>query len=85
MYVQDVDDVICYHYFPTTLKRIAQKWFNGLPDGSITSLLQLAELFNDHFIASRREQKTSIHLTKIQQARAEDLKEYVMRFNCEAP
>lgn len=50
MCIHDVDDATCYHYFPTTLKGIAQKWFNGLPNGSVTSFLQLAELFTAHFI-----------------------------------
>jgi len=35
MYVQDIDDATCCRYFLATLKGIAQKWFNGLPDGSI--------------------------------------------------
>ena len=43
----------------------------------------MAELFSVHFIASKREQKTGIHFTKILQSRAEDLKEYVTRFNRE--
>ena len=40
-------------------------------------------LFSAYFIANKIERKTSIHLTKIQQARGEDLKEYMMRFNRE--
>jgi len=50
----------------------------------LTFFLQLAELFSTHFVASKRERKTSIHIAKIQQAKGEDLKEYVMRFNREA-
>jgi len=55
MYVQDVDDATCIIYFPATLKGIAQKWFNVLPNGSVASFFQLAELFSAHFIASKRE------------------------------
>jgi len=65
MYVQDVDDATCCRYFPATLKGIAQKWFNGLPRGSVTSFFQLAELFSAHFVASKKEKKTSIHLARI--------------------
>jgi len=44
----------------------------------------LAELFSAHFIASKNERKTSIHLARIRQQRGEDLKGYVRRFNNEA-
>ena len=81
MYDQDVDDATCYCYFPAMLKGSVQKWFNGLSDGSIASFLQLVELFNAYFIVNKREWKTSIHLDKIQQARGEDLKGYMIRFN----
>jgi len=37
MYVLDMDNATCCRYFSATLKGIAQKWFNGLPKGSITS------------------------------------------------
>ena len=83
MYVQDVDDAMCYWYFPGTSRGIAQKWFNDLPSGSITSFLRLAELFSTHFVTGKRERKTSIHIVKIRQAKGEDLKEYMMRFNQE--
>jgi len=83
MYVQDVDDRTCCRYFPATLKGIAQKWFNGLPRGSVSSFFQLAELFSAHFVASKKERKTSIHLAQIRQQRGEDLKSYVRRFNHE--
>jgi len=84
MYVQDVNDATCCCYFPATLKGITHKWLNGPPDMSITSFHQLAKLFSAHFVASKREQKTSIHLARIQQARGDDLKDYVMTFNHEA-
>jgi len=67
MYVQDMDDPTCCRYFPATLKGIAQKWFNGLSCRSITCFFQLAEMFSAHFIVSKKEKKTSIHLAKIQQ------------------
>ena len=53
MYVQDVDDTICYRYFPATLRGTAQKWFNDLPSGSITSFIQLAELFSTYFVVGK--------------------------------
>jgi len=83
MHVQDVDDATCCRYFPATLKGIAQKWFNGLPSGSVASFLQLAELFSAYFVASKKERKTSIHLARIRQQGGEILKGYVRRFNHE--
>ena len=56
MYVQDVDDAMCCRYFLTTFKGIAQKWFNGHPNGNVTSFLQLAKLFSAHFISIKREE-----------------------------
>ena len=49
----------------------------------MSSFFQLAELFSAHFIAGKKERKTSIHLARIQQQRGEDLKGYVRRFNHE--
>ena len=37
-----------------------------------------------HFVASKKERKTSIHLARIRQQWGEDLKRYVRRFNHEA-
>ena len=31
MYMQDVDNAAYCRYFPATLNRVAQSWFNGLP------------------------------------------------------
>jgi len=78
-----VDDATCCGYFSATLKGIAQKWFNGLPNGSVASFFQLAKLFSTHFVASKKEKKTRIHLARIRQQRGEDLKGYVHRFNHE--
>jgi len=84
MYVRDVDETMYCQYFPATLRGITQKWFNDLSSESITSFLQLAKLFSTHFVAGKRERKTSIHIAKVRQEKEEDLKEYVMRFNREA-
>jgi len=41
-------------------------------------------LFSAHFVTSKKEKKTSVHLAKIRQQWGEDLKGYVRRFNHEA-
>ena len=67
MYVQDVDDVTYSHYFPTTLKGVAQSSFNGLPPGCVTYFQDLADKFVIQFIANRKERGSTIHLLKIKQ------------------
>ena len=68
---------------PYNPERDGTKMVQRSPSGSITSFLQLAELFSTRFVAGNRDKKTSIHIVKIRQAKGEDLKEYVMRFNRE--
>ena len=84
MYVQDVDDASYCCYFLATLKGVAQSWFNGLPQGSISCFQDLADKFVGQFIASRKERRTSIHLSKIKQGPQESLAEFVRRFHQEA-
>jgi len=84
MYVQDVDDASYCRYFPATLKGVAQSWFNGLAPGSVTCFQDLTEKFVSQFIASRKERRTSIHLSKIKQGSQESLAEFVKRFHQEA-
>jgi len=57
---------------------VAQSWFNGLPPGSVTCFQNLADKFISKFIASRKERRTSIHLSKI------TLAEFIKRFYQEA-
>ena len=84
MYVQDVDDTSYCRYFPATLKGVVQSWFNGLPQGSITCFQDLANKFVGQFVASRKERRTSIHLSKIKQGPQESLVEFVRQFHQEA-
>lgn len=65
MYVLDVDNITFCIYFLATLKGIVQKWFNGLPNGNITTFLQLAGLFSTHFITSKRERKDNNNVAKM--------------------
>ena len=65
IYIQDVDDAMYCRFFPATLNGVAQSWFNGLVIGSVLCFQDLAVRFVSHFIASRKERQTSIHLPKI--------------------
>ena len=67
MYVQDIDEASYCRYFPATLKGVAQSWLNGHAPGSITCFQDLLDKFVSQLIASRKERRTSIHLSKIKQ------------------
>jgi len=67
IYIQDVDDAAYCRYFPTTLKRVVQSWFNGLASRSVSCFQHLVNRFFSQSIASCKERRTSIHLSKINQ------------------
>lgn len=84
MCIQSDNDAVWCKYFPTTLKGLAQSWFNDLAAGSISSFDQLSAMFSNHFVTSKRQKKTSWNLMSVGQREDESLKEYVKRFTSEA-
>ncbi|XP_010677944.1 uncharacterized protein LOC104893526 [Beta vulgaris subsp. vulgaris] len=84
MYVKAVDNATWCKYFPTTLKGVAQKWFNNLPPNSVNNFTELSIMFTSHFVANRQEQKTSMHLGKVIQGPNEALRSFVKKCNLEA-
>ncbi|XP_021718596.1 uncharacterized protein LOC110686295 [Chenopodium quinoa] len=71
-------------FFPTTLKVIAQTWFNNLAPGSIKTFEKLSTLFKKHITAGSRLTKTSVHLMTVKQGENESLEDYIKRFNIES-
>ncbi|XP_056687969.1 uncharacterized protein [Spinacia oleracea] len=67
MYVQGTTDATWCKYFPSILKRVASKWFEKLPTGTINTYAELEMLFSARFMAYKEEKKTSMHLGRIQQ------------------
>jgi len=65
-------------------KGMTQSWFNGLPPGSVTCFQDPADKFVSQFIASRKEKRTRMQLSKIKQGPQESLAEFVKRFHQEA-
>ena len=65
MYVQDVDNTAYCCYFLATLKGVGQSWFKGLAPRSVSCFQDLIDRFVSQFIASCKERRTSIHLSKI--------------------
>ena len=76
-----MDDTSYCRYFPATLKGVAQSWFNDLPPWSIAYFQDMADKFVGQFIASCKEKRTSIHLSKIKQGPQESLAEFMKRFH----
>src|SRR4051812_16154629 len=69
--------------FPTTLKKAARDWFNGLGAGSIESFRDLAAAFRNQFAASKKRRKNPASLLSISQHPGEKLRSYIHRFNIE--
>ncbi|XP_050223565.1 uncharacterized protein LOC130015165 [Mercurialis annua] len=84
MGVQSVSDATVCKVFPSTLSDAAQKWYQNLKEGSITSFRELAMAFKTHFAPSIERKKRSSDLKKCFQKQGESLKAYIARFNAEA-
>ncbi|XP_042396661.1 uncharacterized protein LOC121986788 [Zingiber officinale] len=74
-------DVVKCRVFLNTLSGSAQKWFDGLPHGSITCFSDFKITFLRHFASSRKYQKTDHCLFALKQGSAEPLRSYIKRFN----
>ena len=63
------------------MKGVVQSWFNGLAPGSVSCFQDLANRFVSQFIASPKEIRTSIHLSKIKHEPQESLANFVKHFH----
>ncbi|XP_050217537.1 uncharacterized protein LOC126668374 [Mercurialis annua] len=72
------------HLFPTTLKGLAQEWYQSLKPGSVLTFKQFSGLFQARFVACIPQKKLSTDLLSIMQRDGETLRKYVERFNKEA-
>ncbi|GAU32568.1 hypothetical protein TSUD_218260 [Trifolium subterraneum] len=72
-----------YHHRRENSPR-AMAWYRSLPQGSITSWIDLCKQFTSHFTASRKHPKTEANLEVVVQGPNETLRSYIERFNKEA-
>ncbi|XP_050222771.1 uncharacterized protein LOC126672864 [Mercurialis annua] len=79
----NLDHVLC-KLFPTTLKGLAQEWYQSLKPGSVLTFKQFSGLFQARFVACIPQKKLSTDLLAIMQWEGETLRKYVERFNKEA-
>ncbi|XP_042467515.1 uncharacterized protein LOC122050694 [Zingiber officinale] len=74
-------DAIKCRVFLNTLSGSAQKWFDGLPIGSIICFHDFKIVFLCHFTNSRKYQKIDHCLFVLKEGSAEPLRSYIKRFN----
>jgi len=73
-------DVVHCKMFMVTFTGITLQWFNGLPNGHITSFDQFFELFREQFIVNQAQPLVSFDLFNVKQRQGESLKNYLNRF-----
>jgi len=76
-------DALRCKLFMSTLTGMAMDWFISLPDGHITSFLQLSQLFREQYLANRAPPPVSYDLFDVKQYQGETLKEYINRFGAQ--
>ncbi|XP_042460630.1 uncharacterized protein LOC122044164 [Zingiber officinale] len=74
-------DAVKCRAFLNTLSGSALKWFDGLPQGSITCFLDFKTTFLRRFASSKKYQKTDHYLFALKQGSTEPLRSYINRFN----
>jgi retrotransposon gag protein len=67
-------------FFPITLICIALNWYTSQPAGSIRTFAQLEAKFVNHFVASKRQEKSNFHLLSIVQQEGESVATYLKKF-----
>ncbi|XP_057733871.1 uncharacterized protein LOC130949059 [Arachis stenosperma] len=81
MYLADTSDATCCKAFPTTLTKVAMKWFDSLPPRSVTSFDDLLRKFLMRFSIQKDKVKHASNLLVIKQEVEEPLRDYIERFN----
>ena len=76
-------DALRCKLFMSTLTRMAMDWFISLPEGHITSFVQLSQLFREQYLANRAPAPFSYDLFDVKQYQGETLKEYISRFGAQ--
>jgi len=73
-------DVARFKLFMSTLVGTTMDWFISLPDGHVTSFLQLTKLFREQYIANRAPPSISYDLFYVRKYQGESLMEFLNRF-----
>ncbi|XP_025661291.1 uncharacterized protein [Arachis hypogaea] len=83
MNLEGATDAVRCRAFPVTLAGPAIKWFNALPNGSITGFHDISRKFMAQFTTRITKAKHSISLLGVTQRQDESTRKYLDRFNDE--
>ncbi|XP_072089167.1 uncharacterized protein [Arachis hypogaea] len=83
MNLEGASDAVRCRAFPVTLAGPAIKWFNALPNGSITSFHDITRKFMAQFTTRITKAKHPISLLGVTQKQEESTRKYLDRFNDE--
>ncbi|XP_072080975.1 uncharacterized protein [Arachis hypogaea] len=83
MNLEGASDAVRCRAFPVTLAGPAIKWFNALPNGSITSFHDITRKFMAQFTTRITKAKHPISLLGVTQKQEESTRKYIDRFNDE--
>ncbi|XP_015938720.1 uncharacterized protein LOC107464304 [Arachis duranensis] len=83
MNLEGVGDEVRCRAFPVTVARPAIRWFNALPQGSITSFADISCAFLAQFTTRISKTKHPINLLGVTQKIGEPTRKYLDRFNDE--
>ncbi|XP_016177745.1 uncharacterized protein LOC107620034 [Arachis ipaensis] len=83
MNLEGVGDEVTCRAFPVTLAGPAIRWFNNLPQGSVTSFADISHTFLSQFTTRITKAKHPINLLGVAQRPGEPTRRYLDRFNDE--
>ncbi|XP_016206106.1 uncharacterized protein LOC107646437 [Arachis ipaensis] len=83
MNLEGVSDAFRCRAFPVTLAGLAIRWFNALPQGSITTFTNISQSFLARFTTRIAKAKHPINLLGVTQKPGEPTRKFLDRFNDE--
>ena len=80
MAVHSKDEVLMCKVFPSSLRPVVMRWFNGLRANSINSFKELTQAFGSHFITCSRVPQPLDSLLSLSMQEGETLKTYLDKY-----
>ena len=80
MAVHSRNEALMCKVFPSSLRPVAMRWFNGLKTNSIDSYRQLTQAFDSHFVTNSRAFRPLSVLLSLSMCEGETLKAYSGRY-----